>query len=205
MDRALLVALALSAGCLRDTTFHCTDDNQCGDQGKCELGFGFCSFPDTGCPDGRRFGNLSGDQADECVGSGSSGNCSADYDVVPGQTHLYKLADGSHNWPQQHDACNGDGGYLAIPDDQDELTALISLAANASQTFWIGVDDQDTEGTFLTVKGDPVSFQPWAPGEPNDSGGGGGSGADCVQVQDDGLFHDFRCGDNEVAICECEP
>jgi len=132
VDRALLAATLLCAGCLRDTTFHCTEDNQCGDQGKCEAGFGFCSFPDTDCSDGRRFGSLSGDQANQCVGSAGSG-CSG-YQTLSGQAHLYKLLDSPHTWDTQNSNCMNDGTYLAIPDDQNAIAiypiATLTSSAN---------------------------------------------------------------------------
>ena len=54
---------------MRTTTFHCDSDAQCvngGVQGTCEAN-NFCSFPDTACDSGKRFGSLSGSAAGECV------------------------------------------------------------------------------------------------------------------------------------------
>jgi hypothetical protein len=71
MRRACLVLL-LACGCVDlDQPFACTDDRQCvdhGHQGSCDSP-GFCSFPDTACPSGRRFAPLSGAYARQCVAS----------------------------------------------------------------------------------------------------------------------------------------
>jgi hypothetical protein len=70
---ALVIALGLlGAGCLKPhDTYVCTDSSTCtlgGVQGTCEA-TGFCSFPDTTCPSGRRYGEYGGDGLmDTCVG-----------------------------------------------------------------------------------------------------------------------------------------
>ncbi len=66
-----VLALALAAGagaCLRSPSFACDEDVQCqvGGQGTCEA-TGYCSFPDDGCPSGRRFGDGAGTYAGQCV------------------------------------------------------------------------------------------------------------------------------------------
>ena len=68
--RWALCLVVANAACLRTTTFHCSSDNQCqsgGQHGRCES-VGFCSFDDSACAGGRRFGDLSGAYANTCVG-----------------------------------------------------------------------------------------------------------------------------------------
>ena len=69
--RIATVALAL-VGCspFGGGAFHCETSDQC-TGGTCEPE-GFCSFPDTSCPSGRRFGELGGPLAGTCVGATSS-------------------------------------------------------------------------------------------------------------------------------------
>jgi hypothetical protein len=62
----LVIACALG-GCLRKTEFACATDAECAPAGVCEA-VRFCSFADTSCTSGRRFGTYSGDYADQCVG-----------------------------------------------------------------------------------------------------------------------------------------
>ena len=64
-----VMASAGSAGCVRQGAFHCIDDTQCtldSTQGHCE-DVGFCSFPDSACDGGSRFGEQAGSHANECV------------------------------------------------------------------------------------------------------------------------------------------
>jgi hypothetical protein len=64
---AALLSVGL-ASCLRSTQFRCSDDTGClhgATQGRCEA-TGYCSFPDTRCESGQRFGE-SGPGAGQCV------------------------------------------------------------------------------------------------------------------------------------------
>jgi hypothetical protein len=72
MRAALIIGLAIctvlaSTSCLRQTTFSCTADTECGAHGVCEI-VGFCAFDDPTCTEGHRFGELSGAYANQCVG-----------------------------------------------------------------------------------------------------------------------------------------
>ncbi|HZS36616.1 MAG TPA: Hint domain-containing protein [Polyangia bacterium] len=72
MKRALFLLLCACAGCDVGDTFHCTATAQCmngGQHGFCEI-TGYCSFVDTHCAGGRRYGQFAGDSlAGACVGS----------------------------------------------------------------------------------------------------------------------------------------
>jgi hypothetical protein len=70
---ALLVP-ALTVGCLRTTTFHCTGDADCtngGITGVCQSTTSLCSFPDSSCTSGQRYGDLSGSLANKCTDTSS--------------------------------------------------------------------------------------------------------------------------------------
>jgi hypothetical protein len=82
--RVFAVVLAL-AGCLRNTSHQCSDEQECGLAGVCEPS-GFCSFADGDCPDGRRYGDGAGPLAGACVAAepgpdgGDDGNTQRDRD-----------------------------------------------------------------------------------------------------------------------------
>jgi hypothetical protein len=66
----ILIVAASAAGCLRTTQFHCGSNADCvkaGAQGTCES-IGYCSFLDPSCASGQRFGDLSGQYSQTCVG-----------------------------------------------------------------------------------------------------------------------------------------
>lgn len=215
--RWLLLALT-TAACLRQTEYHCTVDSECGPQGVCEQSVMFCSFPDATC--GRKFSDSAGPYANECVGTtpgldaGVDGppmhsdaamdapnQCPPDFSSTGGLQHVYKLIAMTNDWMMQSAACtaSGSGAYLAIPDDPTELAALDALAG--APLYWVGIDDLANEGTFVTVKGAPATYLPWATGQPDNA-----ANSDCVaaisasaQIQDD------KCNTHYPAICECEP
>jgi len=213
-----MIAFASNGACLRSTEFHCTQDGECSQTGaKCE-GTGFCSFTDSSCMSGRRYGEFAGSLSNQCVDGmmsdggtdgpdGMSGGCPTGYATLPNAgTHKYKKIGNAAAWSTQRDRCTADapGGatYLAVPDDMAEATAIVTLGA---ATTWVGINDATTEMSYVTVLGGAATFLPWdtAAGEPNDTGTGGNA-QDCVAAQNiSGLFMDDKCSTAYIGVCEC--
>jgi hypothetical protein len=206
----------LTAGCLRSTTFRCAENSDCGTGGVCES-VGFCSFADAACPGGRSYGDSAGQGlSNTCVPAGPpgpgpgpgagidapgdampTGRCPSDYAAVAGSAHLYKALSGV-SWDAAKMMCDQSSrAYLAIPDDAAELA---NLATVTSPPFWIGIDDKDDQGTFMTQKGVTAVFLPWAPGQPNL-----GPQNDCVAAISSTQIATDRCSNKQAAVCECEP
>jgi Lectin C-type domain len=208
--RAALLAIALVcglAGCLRSTQFTCDLDGDC-TGGRCEP-TGFCSFADPACTSGSRYGELSGSLSNTCVAESSPDAgaepdalpaCAAGYDPLPGAPNRYRVTEAPASWFANRGNCNGDGGYLAIPNDLAELTAIVARV-NPAQPIWVGLTDQANENTFVTVLGAPATFLPWDAGEPNDLPGA----ADCVRATPGVKLADDRCSTLYRAVCECGP
>lgn len=215
--KALCALALLLGGCLRSTEFHCIDSTQCGG-GVCQP-VGFCSFDDSGCPTGQRFGDSAGSLAGTCVaGDGIDAGvddapidvpidtapaCPPSYAAVTGApaNRVYRLITNQESWETQRTACAADGAnaYLAIPDDAEELMAINTLLPNGVD-WWIGVGDAATEGTYVNVKGAPQTFLPWDQNQPNNI-----NNADCVEVHEyNQRWNDTTCGMDLRAICECE-
>jgi len=207
---ALLAALA-AGGCLRDTQFHCGLDSDCtltGETGgRCEPD-GFCSFPDSNCVTGRHYSDHSGNLSNFCVAPPGDGgfegnqNCSPAFQPLAGTSgHLYQLFATASDFLTQRGTCavQGPAAYLAIPDDASELQALMTLSA--APQIWVGFTDEVAEGQFLTVRGDPPLFLPFAPGQPDDAP----PGEDCVSALSNGQIEDDRCDLTFPMVCECEP
>lgn len=225
--RALLVAAVLvggsAAGCLRSTEFHCTSSADCSASGAvCEAN-GFCSFIDTKCAGGRRYGDLSGPVAGQCVGTsmmpdggvdsnidGAPGKCPSAYAAIGGSAHRYRVITGQNQWTNQKAACAADGAgiYLAVPDDQAELATLVTGVNMAA--FWVGIDDPADNNMFVTVN-NATAFSSssllWDAGEPdNKTETTGGGNANCVLAKmSSQRLSDDLCNHSLPAICECEP
>jgi len=224
MRAMLLLAVSLAA-CLRTTEFKCETSSQCGTSGMCES-TGYCSVPDDTC--GRRYSSSAGALAGQCVGGtsidggidspmsmidasidapGSGGGCPSGYVTVSGQTHKYKVLTAPGTWPGQSSSCTATAptAYLAIPDDATELAALDTLIG-ATASYWVGVTDAATEGTWLNVKGAPQTFLPWQAGAPTTSPAN--NTFDDVRVVTGNppanQFLDDKGNVQLPAICECE-
>jgi hypothetical protein len=218
------LSLALGAGCLHTTEFKCGTSADCGSSGAVCESTGYCSFTDSSCTSGYRYGALSGSYADQCTDGGGGGGdggvdapfdgqsdgggvgCPNGYAALTGvATHQYKLLNVPLDWPTQKSACAADGSnvYLAVPDDNVELAALLAASGGAN-SVWVGIDDNATEGSFVTSKGAPFSSTSplWEAGQPDNAQGG----QNCVAANaNSGKLSDEKCPQSKVAVCECEP
>jgi len=229
MMRGVLFMCALaSAGCLRTTTYKCTTNDQCGASGACEA-TGYCSFADPKCAGqgDRSYGEFAGVYSNKCIdyvppdldgGTDGTlvdapmadvplGNCPTSYSIVHG-THRYRVIATGDIWATQLAACAADGAnkYLAVPDDQTELSAILADANVAN--VWVGINDQTTEDTYATANaGTFAKSSPlWGSGEPDNTPQTGGGQADCTAGRmSDSRLVDDRCSETYQAVCECEP
>ena len=71
------------------------------------------------------------------------------------------------SWNAAVERCREMGGWLAIPANEEELTAVYRLCNNEGLEFcWLGASRQ-ADGSWLTPKGEEVRFFEWAQGEPS--------------------------------------
>jgi hypothetical protein len=94
--------------------------------------------------------------------------------VNPSNGHTYYLTTNT-NWVHAAKDAHRLGGRLATINDAAEQAWVFdtfSSYGGTSRLLWIGLTDAGAEGTFRWVSGEPVTYTNWAPGEPNDSGGG---------------------------------
>lgn len=207
---------AASAGCLRHAAFQCARDGECGAGGVCEP-IGYCSVSDPACADtGRSFSDSAGGGlSNTCVPGEAAGpgpdagvdaaidgpvmaGCPASYAPIGGSTQVYRALS-NVSWDEAANQCRAAGAaYLAVPDDAAELADLATLVA---APFWIGIDDKQTRGMFVTQKGAPATFLPWAEDEPDQ----GSPPKECVEAVSSRQIATERCGTKRPAVCECEP
>lgn len=69
------------------------------------------------------------------------------------------------------------------------------------QEFWIGRNDKEQEGTFVTVDGRTVGYSNWIPNRPNNV-----NNQDCAAMEkipgDNGKWNDRACDRVFAYICE---
>jgi hypothetical protein len=229
MRALLFFTLIASVGCLRKTEYKCTDTTQCGGGGQCE-DTGCCRCPASEFSRRRIYGVFSGStysfpcyavmstdvdggltdgSTSDGTVDGSPGNCPASY--TGSGAHKYRVITAGANWAAQETDCDDDttgtNTYLASPDDQTELAAIIAAAAQSR--IWVGVSDTATEGTYAKTAGGTVPAPDatwWDTAEPDDNPITGGGPGDCVTASmTSGKLADDNCGVSRPAVCECEP
>jgi Lectin C-type domain len=133
----------------------------------------------------------------------------SNYTLRPGDTHLYRHLTNGPQFDDAVETCQTDGAYLARLDDVDEETYV----RQSYGEVWIGVSDQETEGTFRNIASNNatvfiapstvVTYAHFTNGEPNDAN----MHEDCVYINgDNGTWNDTPCDDtNHGAVCECDP
>jgi hypothetical protein len=80
------------------------------------------------------------------------------------------------------------GAHLACINSQAERDFLLTVFGSQIGTSgaWIGLSDEQVEGTFIWDDGSPVTYTSWAPGEPNNFG----NDEDGVVMYSSGLWND---------------
>lgn len=148
-------------------------------------------------------GSLEGSQTGADAGVLDSGlgvaPCAGDGEFVAAQgTSCYRLFPPVAAWQAGRATCQGWGGDLAIIESlaEDEF-----VLANITLDVWIGASDQTTEGQMLWVDGEPVTFDHFPSGQPDDFGGN----EDCVEKRlMGGFWNDRPCtgGAPRTILCE---
>ena len=91
-------------------------------------------------------------------------------------------------WEQAETNAQNLGGHLVSINSAEENAAVRALGG--SSALWIGLNDIDSEGTFVWSDGSPVTYTNWVPGEPNDYFGFGVMGEDCTLMTASGSWNE---------------
>lgn len=95
--------------------------------------------------------------------------------VNPANGHTYHLL-GSFGWTAAEALALTLGGHLVTINDQTENDWVIAnfgqYPSGTDNDLLLGLHDSNLEGSFEWSSGEPLTFTDWAPGEPDDSGGG---------------------------------
>src|SRR6187401_188807 len=88
-------------------------------------------------------------------------------------THSYQLITNTLTWNQAKEDAERRGGHLATITSQAELNHITGLALGFPSigSYWLGATDQEQEGVWRWVTGEPWEFTFWNVGEPNNTGG----------------------------------
>jgi len=121
--------------------------------------------------------------------------CGPAYQVVSGLTSRYRVVTSLRDWTIAEIDCESDGGHLIVVDSFAE-----DAWASGQVSGWLGTSDHVTEGTFVHVTGQPLTFTNWQATEPNDSN----NIEDCVSHRADLEWNDSFCESGQEYVCECD-
>lgn len=122
-----------------------------------------------------------------CTGANGNG-------IAPFNGHCYQSFNNGLTWDNARAFCAQRGGHLATLSSRIEDNFIRGFAGGNP---WLGMSDVETEGTFEWVTKEPVVFQNFSPGEPNDFG----TGEDCIQISGSG-WNDLPCNVQIGYVCE---
>lgn len=92
-------------------------------------------------------------------------------EVSPINGHTYHLLSPS-NWTDAEAVAVGLGGHLATIRSEVENEWIVNTFGDLNTRYlWIGLNDEQTEGTFVWICGEPVKYTNWQLDEPNNSDG----------------------------------
>ena len=91
-----------------------------------------------------------------------------DFIYNPANKHYYKLME-RMNWIQAEEQAVRWGGHLVTINNREEELWLISQFG-ANECFWIGFNDISSEGNWVWISGEPVTYTNWSQWEPNNEG-----------------------------------
>lgn len=113
--------------------------------------------------------------------------------------HAYYYCDAAMGWDAARTFCMQFAADLVKLDDQAEQDFLLAEPLPAAPVFYLGLNDVETEGTFVWTDGSAPSFTAWGMGEPNDAL----DGEDCAQLAvATGAWNDIACATAGAFICE---
>ncbi|XP_063819489.1 pulmonary surfactant-associated protein D-like [Pseudophryne corroboree] len=93
--------------------------------------------------------------------------------------------------------CRGAQGTLPTPLNRFENDALQQLVKARGKMIFLGMNDENVEGSFVYLNGNHISYKNWYQKEPN-----GGRGENCVQMYENGQWIDITCNQRNLIVCE---
>lgn len=121
-------------------------------------------------------------------------------------TEMYSKTFGGHcyfpinarQWLGARDACVSLGAHLVTIASAEEQAVVQSIA---SGDRWMGMWRESGKppvaSSYTWITSEPTTYTHWQDGEPNGSG-------NCARLRGDGLWADYSCSSNLIAICERE-
>ncbi|KAH8282182.1 hypothetical protein KR054_006041 [Drosophila jambulina] len=115
-------------------------------------------------------------------------------------TRYFKIVYQDVDWITAERRCREMGGYLAAFRNEDEINAIAEKLKRAWYGFWLGLNDRDSEGRFVSVASHkPAKFLKWGKGQPDNWN----NNENCVALYIGDLW-DSRCDFTRFFICQSD-
>ncbi|MBQ4537716.1 MAG: cellulose binding domain-containing protein, partial [Lachnospiraceae bacterium] len=114
-------------------------------------------------------GQKEAEEGNASMEAGQAGTGYYDPEAEDFNGHRYLLVNKGMSWTNAQAYCNELGGHLVIINNAEEQAFLTDLMARkgTQNTYYIGLSGENNQCSW--VDGTPLSYQNWAPGEPNNS------------------------------------
>ncbi|XP_021238732.1 CD209 antigen-like protein C isoform X2 [Numida meleagris] len=122
-------------------------------------------------------------------------SCLAGWKIFKGS--CYSFSTERMNWWEAKETCSDQDAHLVIINSEQEQ-GFLKNSINSSNTYWLGVTDQEQEGTWLWTNGDAVSTSYWITWQENRDR----DQKDCGTMGPNGMWADERCSRLHHWICE---
>uniref|UniRef100_A0A8C3WUH0 C-type lectin domain-containing protein n=1 Tax=Catagonus wagneri TaxID=51154 RepID=A0A8C3WUH0_9CETA len=120
--------------------------------------------------------------------------CPWHWEFFQGRCYLFSYT--QSDWKSSVSACQDIGAQLVIINSSTEQSFLQSWYMRHNKATWIGLSDNNNEGSWQWVDNSPLQLSFWQKGEPNNQGD-----EDCAELHNHG-WNDNRCTAENVWICE---
>ncbi|XP_069563005.1 CD209 antigen-like protein C [Brachyistius frenatus] len=111
----------------------------------------------------------------------------------------YRLSDLSGSWDTGREDCRDRAAHLVVIESLEEQEFLSTFT---KLPVWIGLNDNETEGTWKWIDGTPLTFTDWATGQPDEWLPHAG-GEDCAHIREQSReWNDASCKTSMNWICE---
>ncbi|KAH8281923.1 hypothetical protein KR054_004134 [Drosophila jambulina] len=115
-------------------------------------------------------------------------------------SRYFKIVEEEVDWITAERKCREMGSYLASFQSEEEINAITEKLKWGLWSYWLGLNDRDSEGRFLSVASNkPAQFLKWFEGEPNNYN----NNQNCV-VLFEGKMWDFSCNEKYYFICQSD-
>nr|CAD7430305.1 unnamed protein product [Timema monikensis] len=160
------------------------------------------------CPEFQSLGSLEVDSAFDYYSMYAGPLPTPNHTCVPG-VGVFRVHPRPANFTQARQVCHSEDGELPSVITEARTVGLAQLVTTALsgtgiKRAFVGLDDRDTEGRYVTGKGEPLScfdYRAWAPGEPRDRR----EDDDCACVDSKQQWRIVRCADKLPFLCELLP